>query len=346
MTQSVNLIADFASIMNIVFGIIVALLALLVMVVIHEAGHYSMGKLLGFKINEFAIGFGKPIYKRKLKSGEQFSIRPFPLGGFCSFEGEDEENPDPGAFNNQKPWKRLIVLFAGAFFNFVSAILIISLTYTFYGDTLPIVASVDETPAGEESVFKVGDIFTGVDGKSLSFFNSSIPSVPEGTERTFDVLRKDENGNYYKTSLTYTVGGYKLSISYGQVRYNFFEAIGKGFLDSFRMVAMILESFVGLFTGSTGVSDLGGPVTMISIMGQSVNMGLGFFMYIVCLLSANLAIFNLLPIPALDGSRMVFVAIEWIRGKPVNRNVEGYIHLGGLVLLFGFAILIDLIKLF
>ena len=117
------LLASFGDVMNIALGIIVALLALVVMVVIHELGHYSMGKLFDFKINEFAIGFGPPMFKKKLKGGEDFSIRPVPLGGFCAFEGEDEDNSDPRAFNNQKPWKRLIVLFSGAFFNFLSAII-------------------------------------------------------------------------------------------------------------------------------------------------------------------------------------------------------------------------------
>ena len=103
-------------------GILVALLALMVMVVIHEAGHYTVGKLLKFKINEFAVGFGKAIFKKTKKNGEVFSLRLIPLGGYCAFEGEDEDSNNPEAFNNQKPWKRILVFLAGVTFNFATAI--------------------------------------------------------------------------------------------------------------------------------------------------------------------------------------------------------------------------------
>ena len=115
---------------------------------------------------------------------------------------------------------------------------------------------------------------------------------------------------------------------------------------SFRLVGLILESLGGLFSGSTSVGDMGGPVTVVTMMGESLSGGIGTFMYVVCLISANLAIMNLLPLPALDGARMLFVTIEWVRGKPVNRKVEGIIHFAGLVLLFGFAIMVDLLKIF
>ena len=136
--------------------VIVALLALMVMIVVHELGHYTAGKLLGFKIDEFAIGFGPKIFKHtNKKTGELFSIRPFPIGGFCAFHGEDEEGAlldengekvrdasgnivkDPDAFNNKPAWKRLIVLFSGAFMNFISAIFIITIFFTAYGQVLP-----------------------------------------------------------------------------------------------------------------------------------------------------------------------------------------------------------------
>lgn len=166
--------------------VIVALLALMAMIVVHELGHYTAGKLLGFKIDEFSIGFGPAIFKRKnKKTGEVFSLRPFPVGGFCAFHGEDADgalldtdgNPvkdskgnvvkDPDAFNNQKPWKRLIVLFSGAFMNFLSAIVIITIYFTAYGQVLPSVVQTVST-SSYQSVFEDGDAILAINGKQVN----------------------------------------------------------------------------------------------------------------------------------------------------------------------------------
>lgn len=166
--------------------VIVAVLALMAMIVIHELGHYTAGKLLGFKIDEFAIGFGPAIIKkRNKKTGELFTLRPFPIGGFCAFHGEDadgamldedgnqikDENgnivKDPDAFNNQKPWKRLIVLFSGAFMKFLSAIVIITIYFTAYGQLLPNVIDVHST-AVYQNVFQEGDVILNINGKQVN----------------------------------------------------------------------------------------------------------------------------------------------------------------------------------
>ncbi|HBP51877.1 MAG TPA: hypothetical protein DD626_01045, partial [Clostridiales bacterium] len=166
--------------------VIVAVLALMAMIVIHELGHYTAGKLLGFKIDEFAIGFGPAIIKkRNKKTGELFTLRPFPIGGFCAFHGEDAEGAmvdengnqvkdengnivkDPDAFNNQKAWKRLIVLFSGAFMNFLSAIVIITIYFTAYGQLLPNVVGVRNT-ATYQNVFQEGDVILNINGKQVN----------------------------------------------------------------------------------------------------------------------------------------------------------------------------------
>lgn len=170
--------------------VLLALLALMVMIVVHELGHYTAGKLLGFKIDEFAIGFGPKIFKKKnKKTGELFSIRPFPVGGFCAFHGEDADGAlldedgnqikdangnivkDPDAFNNQKPWKRLIVLFSGAFMNFLSAILIITIYFTAYGQPLPYVVGTYDVPS-YENVFMEGDAILSVNGKQINLMTT------------------------------------------------------------------------------------------------------------------------------------------------------------------------------
>lgn len=405
--------ANIAGIANTVLGIVVAVLALMFMVVVHELGHYTMGKIFRFKINEFAVGFGKPIFRRQKKNGEYFSIRMIPMGGYCEFEGEDEENSSPDAFNNHAPWKRLIVLFAGAFFNMVSAILIIALTFTFHGDVLPVTTPVyvSEQTSNE---WAEQDIVISVDGSRFSFFNATIePAMRADGTHTVVVRRWNEELGR-REQVTYTVDadeinlipesnmvayafykehhlgegktikGYEdgmpvyydydeasyegvavaqleenyntvkamldegncVTFQYYRVKFGFFDAVGRSFTSAVDLVGVLLDSFAGIFTGKTPIEDMGGPFTVISTMGQSVQYGIGNLMYYVCLISANLAVFNLLPIPSLDGSRMLFTAIEWVRGKPINRNVEGIIHFVGIVLLFAFAIFVDVRKLF
>lgn len=385
-------------------GILIALIALLVMVVIHEAGHYTVGKLLKFKINEFAVGFGKAIFKKTKKNGEVFSIRLVPLGGYCAFEGEDEDSQNPNAFNNQKPWKRALVLISGALFNFISAILIIALTFTFYGDVLP-QATIDSNYVSSESVFQADDFIMSIDGSEFSFFATDVKYELTEGKHTAVVRRRDENGKmttvtvefdgadygfiqntsyelyaYYLYKNGTPLDGYGseyftdeskysevsdadltqnyeavqkivdkgncITYRYIRVRFGFFSALGRSFGTAFRLVGMIISVFIGLFTGGTPISSLGGPVSVISMLSQSATLSIGTLMYFVCMISANLAVFNLLPIPSLDGSRLLFVLIEWVRGKPINRKVEGYIHFIGLIFVFAFAILVDLLKVF
>ncbi len=386
---------------EIVGGILLAILALMFMVVVHESGHYLVGKLFGFKINEFAIGFGKAIFKKKMKSGEDFSIRIIPFGGYCAFEGEDEDDSDPRAFNNQKAWKRLLVLVAGATFNLISAIIIISLTFTFHGDILP-VTSVNEDYVSENSAFSDMDIIMSIDGENFSFFNGELSHTYADGEHTAVVRRVGENGTRYETTVIFrgeeygfidsssldlyayylhsrgeTAPGYEefefgdafesyteadleqnylavkgmidkgncVQYKFYRVTFPFFDAVGRGFVSTFRIVALVFSTFIGLFTGGTPLSDVGGPITMISMLGETATVNPASLVYFICLISANLAVFNLLPIPSLDGSRMVFVTIEWIRGKPVSRNVEGLVHFVGLIILFGFAIMVDVLRL-
>ena len=406
--------ANIQGVMTTAGGILLAVFALLCMVVIHELGHYTMGKIFKFKINEFAVGFGKPIFRKRKKNGEYVSLRMIPLGGYCEFAGEDEESAEPHAFNNHAPWKRLIVLFAGAFFNLVSAILIISLTFTFHGDVLPVTTPVYES-AQTGALWAEKDIVFSVDGTRFSFFSSNIEGlfltegdhevlvrrinaetgkredvrftvnssnvnvIPYSNMRAYAFYKdhylglgktrsgtdKDGNPTYYEYEASefanQTKGvleenyntvkaaleeGNCITYQYYRVTFNFFDAVGRSFTSTIDLVGVLLDSFAGMFTGKVSINEMGGPFTVITTMGKSVQYGVGNLMYYVCLISANLAVFNLLPIPSLDGSRMLFTFIEWVRGKPVNRNVEGIIHFVGIIVLFAFAIFVDLIKLF
>ncbi len=364
--------ATFASVMSTIGYVLLALLCLMGMVVVHEFGHYIAGKLLGFKINEFAIGFGPRIIKiRNKKNGEIFSIRPFPLGGFCQFEGEDEEDDKENSFNAHPPWKRLIVLFSGAFFNFLSAIMIITLVFTFYGQILPCVGSIaEESYLARETDLKEGDVILSVNNRQVNILMADDLSTAlsrigdeEGGYLTVlrdgkktkiyveksDIYQRDENNQIVVDEngqpVTYRAFGFSLGLVYCKL--DFFTAFGRAFGYTFFMVWKILWSIGQLITGAIKFTEsAGGPITIISTMSTAARTGAGTLAYIVCLISANLAVMNLLPLPALDGARMLFTVIEWIRKKPLNRKVEGVIHFVGMILLFGIAIFADIFQLF
>ncbi|MDE7372965.1 MAG: site-2 protease family protein [Clostridia bacterium] len=417
--------------------VIVALLALMIMIVVHELGHYTAGRLLGFRVDEFAIGFGPAIFKREIKkTGVLFSIRPFPLGGFCSFHGEDEEGAlldekgervkdengkivkDPEAFNNQKPWKRLIVLFAGAFMNFVSAIVIITIYFAAYGQPLPSVVGVYNN-SSSANVFEVGDVILNINGKQVNIVSDEdIASVFSGLgdSAKFKVLRHgkrisvkarkfyyspfedgdfithingeelshpimysqlgemsvadtdqpisltvvnyDADGNIASSSnVTVQKGtnpddaegyysyGFGITRSLARTKLPFFLAFGRSFGFCFFIVFKILASLGALITGKIGAEAAGGTLTTIGVMAKVSSLGFDSFLYVVAVISANLAVMNLLPFPALDGSRMLFTLIEMIFRKPVPRKIEAVIHTVGLILLVVLAVFLDIFHL-
>lgn len=420
--------------------VIVAVLALMVMIVIHELGHYTAGKILGFKIDEFAIGFGPAIIKkRNKKTGELFTLRPFPVGGFCAFHGEDADGAkldedgkqirdedgnivkDPDAFNNQKPWKRLIVLFSGAFMNFLSAILIITIYFTAYGQVLPNVVNVHNTSA-YQNVFEQGDVILNINGKQVNIMlqedldnafknlsDSATFTVWRGGKRVKVVANKffynpfenddfiaaingdkletpikvsdldsyaaangidttqkislvvgklNEKGEFTQTSSMsvqkgvvesdadgYYSYGFGITRSLTHAKLPFFISFGRAWSFCFFIVFKILASLGALITGKVGLESAGGTFTTIKMMAQISSMGFDSFLYVVAIISANLAVMNLLPFPALDGSRMLFTLIEMIFRKPVPRKIEAVIHTVGLVLLLVLAVFLDIFHL-
>lgn len=365
--------ATFSSVMTTIGYVLLAFLCLMFMVVIHELGHYTAGRLLGFKILEFGVGFGPPIFKKTgKKTGTVFSFRPFPLGGFCQFEGEDEEAKDgdsSGAFYKQAPWKRLIVLFSGAFCNFISAIVLITIVFTFYGQVLPTVSFVaEESALYQQGILQEGDAILRVNGDIVNILmqddltnclakldgeGDTLTILRDGKKLTVAIVkstiyeRDEENNIVFEEGTAQTKQAYGFSISIAYVKLNFFTAIGRAFSYSFFVVYKILWLLGQLILGNLSFTEsAGGPITVVKTIADAGRSGFGSLLYVVCLISANLAVMNLLPLPALDGSKMVFTTIEWIRGKPINRKVENIIHVVGFVLLFVVAIYADVIQLF
>lgn len=376
---------------------IVALICLMLMIMLHELGHYTFGRIFKFKIEEFSIGFGPKIFsKTNKKTGEVFSIRCIPLGGYCAFAGEDEEVPDESEvpeedkskydhyFNKRPVWQRIIVLFAGAGFNFISALIVITIFFAGYGEYFPVVGNVyQHVEYNEDGSYSViegsqqlqeGDVIYSVNGKycySLLEFNRLNNLVAESGD-TIDlvVLRDGEevsiklDKNYY---LTYVASdetdeegnpilvpqvsqskGVGMSLATFSVeKLPFGRALGHGFTFGYDILRVTFTTLGQVFSGDVAVSDsLGGTATAIYSLAQLVQAGIPAIIYGFCLLSISIGIMNILPLPALDGSRIVFAIIEGIRKKPINRKVEGMIHFVGIIVLFALAIILDLVHFF
>ena len=393
-------------------SVLLAILILLLMITVHEFGHYLAGKLLKFRINEFSIGFGPALFKRRSKrTGELFSVRLIPLGGYCAFDGEDgldeepapppeaftefEERPEPEAerlirgagtqlvpkgepFTKRPPWARIIVLVAGALMNYIFAVVLILIEFFACGQTL--IAVYETAPAeGEYAAYALADedIILEADGRGVylttdllaalhgknkgDMVEFTVSRVTERTEEgraarreemTVTVMLREDVGDASSadTALLWQAigaaqdeeGNYMMANAV--MKFGFFETIGRSFTYSFKIAGSIFRVLGELLTGRLGLDAFGGPITTISMTAQVAAQGLRYFLEIAGYIGVNLAVFNLLPIPALDGSKVVFTAIEWIRGKPIPRKIEAIIHAVGFVLILGFAVLVDVLQ--
>lgn len=399
----------------IVLYIILAICVLLLMVLIHEFGHYVVGRMLNFKITEFSVGFGKAIFSKKNKRGELISLRIFPLGGYCAFAGEDDADGSDGeSFINQKPWKRILVFLAGITFNFAfavitSAILLCTIGYDIPQvtklelDTTQIENYIDDSLAygyNQEESLQVGDVIISVDGQKIDFaygktYDTIIKSqlsdyanaLDEAKKNNAEISEKDffldymndhsytavvkRNGEYKEvvigfrqvaveqevkdkdgnkvyeedgeTVKTETVYIYYSASELKAYVHTFGEAIERAVPFSFGLAWTVLKSLWQMITFQIPISELGGPVTTIATIAQVAKTNLSSILILIPLISANLAIFNLLPIPALDGAHALFTSIEAIRKKPIKREVENMIHTIGLFVLLGFVVLVDIL---
>ena len=358
--------------------IVFAILLLAILIVVHEFGHFTAARLMKIDVTEFSIGFGPKLLGRKSRKHEtKFAVRAVPLGGYCAFYGEDDRKgitkDDPRAFANHNVWKRMFVILMGPAMNFVLAFLVALVYFWCAGVNVPAdefhpyVAEVIAGEPAEAGGMRAEDIIAEINGSSmekttaegtLDALQQAVSAWNEGDEPLRIAVLRDEE----KLELDITpewnneAGRMMVGIQMYAVQFTTHRAVG--FLEGFRVSwdtcveasGKILGALKDLITTGKGLDQTTGPVGIVSIVSQQVKQaGIIAFTELLIIISINLGLMNLLPIPGLDGSRLVFGIIEVIRRKPVPPEKEAMVHLAGMVLLFGLLIFFtykDIVNLF
>ncbi|HKM28837.1 MAG TPA: RIP metalloprotease RseP [Anaerovoracaceae bacterium] len=330
---------------------VTALLAILLfclMIFPHELGHFVVAKAVGVKVNEFAMGMGPALYKKQ-KGETLYALRAIPIGGYCAMEGENEESEDNRAFNNKPGWAKISVLVAGAAMNVLIAIIVLSLMLGVAGSATTIINEVEAGSPAAQAGLQTGDKLLTVDGKELESWNdlSAYIAAADGKEISITILR-DKQEMTIETTPAKEEDRYIIGVT-PKASHNVFTAIGNGVKASWGMTKMMFSALKQLVTGEVSVTEMTGPVGIVSLVNDTNKYGLWYFGYLTALISLNLAIINLLPLPALDGGRILFVIIRRLTGKMITDKLEGTIHTVGLLLLFGLMIYVtwnDITRIF
>ncbi|MBT6690771.1 RIP metalloprotease RseP [Candidatus Parcubacteria bacterium] len=335
-----------------------------VLVLVHELGHFLTARKLGVDVEEFAIGFPPKLFSIKRK-GIVYSINLIPVGGFVKIKGESGDHADdPHSFANQAAWKRAAILSAGVGMNFVLAIIALSVGFYFglpqalsdnMGDVQIsqrsiMIVEVSSNSVAAENDLQVTDEILTVNGVSMENSDMVYEAIDEHRydEMEFLIARAGE-----EKTINLTPGnleGYEKPVvgigmlDTGVVSYGFFESIGQGLKATGIMAVRIVQAFgnlIGtLFSEGRLSAEVSGPVGVAVLTGKFVKMGWIYILQFMAILSINLAVINILPFPALDGGRLLFVGIEKIRGHKLNEKVEGWMHNSGFILLMGLIIFI------
>lgn len=326
---------------------ILAVLMFALMIFPHELGHFIAAKAVGVKVNEFAFGMGPAIIKKQ--HGETlYSIRAFPIGGFCALEGEDGDSDNDRAFNTKPAWAKIVVLAAGSFMNVMVAVIVMVILMGAIGSPTLSVRTVESGSPAMEAGIRAGDTVTAVNGTRVEKWNDISQEIQKHPKEVR--LSIERNGSRKTVSMTPEKKNksYIIGIT-PQVTHNPALAVKNGLISVWQMTKSMFSGLGLLFTGKVSGDDVAGPVGMVSLVHQTVSYGLYYFFYLLSLICINLAIINLLPLPALDGGRIVFVIIRLITGKKVTDRMEAAVHAVGLLLLMLLMIAVtynDVLKLF
>lgn len=312
--------------------IIYALLIICVLIFFHELGHFMAAKACGVKVNEFAIGMGPKVLKKQ-KGETLYSIRAFPLGGFCAMEGEDEDSQDERAFNRKSVWKKTIIIVAGAAMNLIIAIILMIAVNYMNGVPTTTISQVEENSPAYTAGIQKGDKILSINDKKINSWDDvqAVKNAVNTRELNIKVQRKDTELNI-KTTLKENDRNKIIGIVPVSEK-NIVKAIANGPSATWNMAKSMYSGLYSLITGKVSAKELSGPVGIVYLINKGISRGFATVLYLTSLISLNLAIINMLPLPALDGGRLLMVIIRRLTGKAISSKVEGVIHAVGLGLL-------------
>lgn len=330
-----------------VWPILFAILFFGIIIALHEFGHFSTAKLFKIKVNEFSIGMGPAFFKKK-KGETLYALRLLPIGGFVSLEGEDEVSDDPRAFGNQKAWMRFIVVAAGAVLNIILGLILVSVMLGISGKVpTTTVSDVSENMYTAETGVLPGDEIIKIDGTRVHSARDLYYCLYRNNDGKYDVtVRRDgEKIEFTQMDVHYdAVQGY-CSFIVGGEKISVLNLIPGAVRETLSMSKMIWLSLIDMIGGQFGMDDLSGPVGTIGIVADTASDAVSTadytsIIFILAFITVNIGIVNLLPLPALDGGRLLFIAIEFIFRRPVPKKFESIVHAAGLILLLGLMALI------
>jgi len=338
--------------------VLIFIIVLGILVLVHELGHFVTARKLGMKVEEFGIGFPPKAWSKKGKDGIIYSLNWIPLGGFVKIKGEDgEDREDPDSFAHKKPWKRAIVMIAGVAMNFLLCAVLLSVGYIMglpqavdqqamekglvKDHKIQIVSVLDDMPA-KEAGLELGDVLLSIDGQEIT--NTDFVQDYNKDKIGQNVMYKWQRGDEVMEKEVEIVdigegqAGVGIGlIETGVVSYPVHTAVWKGFALTGELTKLIVVTFAdiikNLFVGQPLGVQVSGPVGIAVLTGQVAKLGFVYILQFTALLSLNLAIINIIPFPALDGGRLLFLLIEKIRRKPISQKIEGLIHTIGFSLL-------------
>ncbi|MBQ7760783.1 MAG: site-2 protease family protein [Clostridia bacterium] len=335
--------------------VILALLVFGFMILVHELGHFLFAKLFKVEINEFSIGMGPKLFSKKGRDNVQYSLRLFPIGGYVAMEGEGEESDNPNAFYKKPAWQRFVIVIAGAFVNLLVGSLImtiLTLSSPYYGTT--IIAEFSENSVSEACGLEVGDEIIKVGNVRVHTYDELSYEIMRNGYAPVDITFVRKGEEYTKevtfdTSISEGISFGKMDFKVLGERKSFSSVCKNAFYSTKSAIKMVWDSLIDLIIGRYGFEHVSGPIGVTGAISQAAQISPYSFFYMIVIISMNLGVFNLLPIPALDGGTLVFLIYEMIFKKPVPRKFESISKAITMVLLLLLVIVVtfkDIVNLF
>ena len=321
-----------------------------ILIISHEIGHFVAAKSFGVGVVEFSVGMGPKLFGFK-RNETSYSLRLLPLGGYVRMLGEDDTSSDPKAFCNQNPWKKLVIMIAGAFMNFAVAILLLTLVFYNIGIYKPVIGGLESGYPAQKAGLQVNDKIISINNEKIKSWDEFTAYVMNNKDKEM-TMNVERNGNpigiklkpeYVESEKRYMIGASPIII-----KNNVAASLSESFNRTGNLLKMIMQFFGRLFTGKFSTDDVGGPVAIAQMSAQAARLGIWTFLMFVAYLSINLGIMNLIPFPALDGGWVFILLIEGITGKKIDENKIGVINLIGFAFLIGLSILVtykDILRL-